>query len=93
MDSDSLSEGYPEWRPFDCNNRRFVKTPAMPRLAPPVMLGKRTIVFPKRYPEWLPFDGNNMEFMQTPAMPRLVPPVMVGKRAIVFGHPLRSKKP
>jgi len=93
MDSDSLSEGYTEWLPFDRKNVEFMQTPAMPRLALPVMLGNRTIVFPTRYPEWLPFDGKNMEFMQTPAMPRLVPPVMVGKRAIVFGHPLCSKKP
>ncbi len=93
MDSDSLSEGYPEWLPFDGKNVEFMHTPAMPRLAPPVMLGNSTIVFPKRYPEWLPFDGKNVEFMHTPAKPRLAPPVIVNKRTIVFGHPLRSKKP
>ena len=45
MDSDSLSERYPEWLPFDGKNMEFMQTPAMPRLAPPVMLNKRTIVF------------------------------------------------
>ena len=93
MDSDNLSERYPEWLPFDGKNMEFMQTAAKPRLAPPVMVGNGTIVFPKRYPEWLPFDGKNMEFMHTPAMPRLAPPVMLNKRTIVFGHALRSKKP
>ena len=36
---------YPDWRPFDSANERFVRTPADSRLPPPVLLANRTIVF------------------------------------------------
>jgi hypothetical protein len=36
---------YPEWRPFDGANGRFVRTPAESRLPPPVLLANKTIVF------------------------------------------------
>ena len=41
---------YPDWRPFDSANQRFVRTPADSRLPPPVILATRTIVFKKRMP-------------------------------------------
>ena len=39
---------YPDWRPFDSANERFVRTPADSRLPPPVILANRTIVFRNR---------------------------------------------
>ena len=36
---------YPDWRPFDSANERFVRTPADSRLPPPVILANKTIVF------------------------------------------------
>ena len=39
---------YPDWRPFDRTNERFVRTPADSRLPPPVILANRTIVFRNR---------------------------------------------
>lgn len=40
---------YRDWRPFDSANERFVRTPADSRLAPPVILANRTIVFKPRH--------------------------------------------
>ena len=45
------SERFPDWRPFDGANERFVRTPADSRLAAPVLVrtpgGPFTIVFPQ----------------------------------------------
>lgn len=42
---------FPDWRPFNCANERFVRTPADSRLAPPMLVretsaGPFKIVFP-----------------------------------------------
>ena len=39
---------YPDWRPFDRTNERFVRTPAESRLSCPVILANRTIVVKNR---------------------------------------------
>ena len=78
---------YPEWRPFDNTNERFMHTPTDSRLPPPVMLENKTIVFKhasERYPEWRPFDNTNKRFMHTPTDSRLPPPVILANKTIVF---------
>jgi hypothetical protein len=40
-----IATRYPDWRPFDGANERFVRTPADPRLPPPVIVANKTIVF------------------------------------------------
>ena len=41
---------YPDWRPFDSGNERFVRTRADSRLPPPVILANKTIVFRPLHP-------------------------------------------
>jgi hypothetical protein len=41
-----IATHYPDWRPFDSANERFVRTPADSRLPPPVILANK-IVFKK----------------------------------------------
>ena len=45
---DYAASRYPDWRPFDSANERFMRTPADSRLPPPVILANRTIVFQKK---------------------------------------------
>ena len=86
---DGKSRHYQDWCPFDESNEKFMRTPAEPRLPPPVILANKTIVFRHasgRYPEWHSFDASNECFMRTPAEPRLPPPVILGNKTIVFKY-------
>jgi hypothetical protein len=89
---DGTTTHYPDWYPFDGTNEKFIRTPAEPRLPPPVILANKTIVFrhaSAHYPEWHSFDTSNECFMRTPAEPRLPPPVILGNKTIVFKHALK----